>query len=118
MALTSDRVIVLTTSRQLAVYTVRGRLLGSYRLASRSWPHALVAYGGYALYLDGDKTVRAVKLATGADRVIARAGHGWFWNGVSLQAPGAVIPRTSQQGKAFPVLLRFLTFRSLRAAFG
>jgi len=30
--------------------------------------------------------VRAVRLSTGRDRIAARAGSGWFFNGLSLQA--------------------------------
>jgi hypothetical protein len=112
IALTSDRVVLRTRDGHLAVYTLRGKLVHSYPLGARTGFPDLAAYGGYAVYLAGGKTVRAVALATGTNRIVARAGTGSFYSGLSLQAPGAVLPLTTPRGT---VTLRFLPLSTLKA---
>jgi hypothetical protein len=116
VALTSNRVVVRTRAHRLVVYGLRGGLVHNWPLAASSWTASLGAYGGYAVYLGANKAVHAVRLATGTDRVVARAGAGWYFDGVGLGAPGATVPRTVQHGKAFTVTLRFLPMAALRAA--
>jgi hypothetical protein len=118
LALTANRVVVRTTNRRLVVYGPRGGLVHSWPLGAATWTAGLGAYGGYAVYLGANKAVRAVRLSTGRDRIVARASSGWFFNGLSLQAPGVVVPRTTQHGKNFLVTLRFLPITALRAALG
>lgn len=116
LALTRDRLIVRTTTRQIAVYTLDGRLVHSYKVAAHGWTAGLAAYGGYAVYLGANKAVRAMRLATGRDRTVVNVGAGWFFDGLTLQAPGAVAPLTQQQGKSFLVTMRFIPVASLRRA--
>jgi hypothetical protein len=114
LALTANRVVVRTHDRRLGVYGVHGGLVHDWQLHAAGFAGGLAAYGGYAVYLGGNKALHAVRLATGTDRVVARAGAGWFWNGAALQAPGVVVPLTTRQGTAFPVVLRFVRAAALR----
>ena len=107
-----------STSRRLVVYGLRGGLVHSWPLGAATWTAGLGAYGGYAVYLGANKAVRAVRLSSGRDRIVSRAGSGWFFNGLNLQAPGMVVPRTTKEGKNFLVTLRFLPITGLRAALG
>jgi len=118
VAVRRDRVVVRTTDRRLDSYTLAGRRVSSYPLAAASWTAGLATYAGYAAYLGANKAVHVVKLATGRDRVVARAGAGWFFDGVSLQAAGAAAPLTTQRGGQFLVTFRFLPMASLLAAVG
>jgi hypothetical protein len=118
LALTANRVVVRTTNRRLVVYGLRGGLVHSWPLGASTWTSGRGAYGGYAVYLGADKAVRAVRLSSGRDRIVTRAGSGWFFDGLSLQAPGVVVPRTTKQGKNFLVTMRFLPITALRAAVG
>jgi hypothetical protein len=83
-----------------------------------SFTNDLAAFDGFAAYVGANKAVRVVKLTTGADRIVARSGTGWFWGGVSLQALGIVAPLTSQQGKNFSNTFRFIPTSTLRKTFG
>lgn len=113
VALTANRVVVRTRDRRLRVYGLRGGLVHDWPLAARSWTAGLSAYGRYAVYLGANKAVRAVRLADGRDRIVARAGTGWFFDGLSLQGPGAIVPLTTQRGATF----RLLPTRMLVEAF-
>jgi hypothetical protein len=117
IALTANRVVVRTRDRRLVAFGLRGGLVHSWPLAAANWTAGLAAYGRYAVYLGANKAVHTVLLSSGADRVVARAGSGWFYDGISLQAPGAVAPLTVQKGKHFVVTLRFLPIARLKAAF-
>jgi hypothetical protein len=118
IALTVNRVVVRTTNRRLVVYGLRGGRVHSWPLGASTWSAGLGVYSGYAVYLGANKAVRAVRLSSGRDRIVARAGSGWYFNGLSLQAPGVVVPRTTKQGQNFLVTLRFLPITALRAAVG
>jgi hypothetical protein len=111
IALTSDRLVVRTATRRLVVYGLRGGLVHTWPLGAASFSNGLAAFDGYAAYLGANKAVRLVNLANGADRVVARSGSGWFWNGLSLQAPGIVAPLTAQHGSSFVSTLRFVPTR-------
>jgi hypothetical protein len=113
VALTANRVIVRTRARRLAVYGLRGGLVHNWPLAAASWTAGLGAYGRYAVYLGANKAVHSVTLVNGRDRVVARAGTGFYFDGVSLQAPGATVPLTTQRGKVFTTTLRFLPTAAL-----
>ena len=115
VALTASRVVIHTTDHQLAVYNLQGSLMHAWPLSHHVT--ALAAYGRYAVYTD-DHTVRATRLSDGTDRIVSRAGNGWFFTGLSLQAPGAIVPRTTKQGGTFSVTLRFLPTAKLRSALG
>ena len=112
IALTTNRVVVRTRERHLAVYGLRGGLVHNWKLAAASWTAGLAAYGRYAAYLGADKAVHAVRLSNGRDLIVARAGRGSFFGGLSLQAPGAVVPLTTQQG----TILRFVPTAALAKA--
>ena len=112
IALTANRVVVRTRDRHLAVYGLRGGPVHDWKLAAAGWTAGLAAYGRYAVYLGADKAVHAVRLANGRDLIVARAGTGAFFSGLSLQAPGAVVPLTTQQGTT----LRFLPTAALAKA--
>lgn len=114
IALTGDRVVVRTRDRHLAVYGLRGGPVHDWRLAARTWTAGLAAFGRYALYLGANKAVRAVRLSNGRDVIVAGAGAGFFFGGVSLQASGAVVPLTTQRGTT----LRFLPTAALTKALG
>lgn len=116
VALTSDRVVVRTRDRRLAVYGLRGGLVHDWKLGAASWTAGLAAYGRYAVYLGANKALHAVRLSNGRDRIVARAGSGWFFDGAGLQAAGAVVPLTSRHGSAFTVTLRFLPTAALAKA--
>jgi hypothetical protein len=116
VALTANRVVVRTRDRHLVVYGLRGGLVHDWKLAAASWTAGLAAYGRYAVYLGANKAVHAVRLADGRDRIVARAGTGWFFDGLSLQAPGAVVPLTARHGSAFTTTLRFLPAATLAKA--
>jgi len=116
VALTSNRVVVRTRDRRLVVYGLRGGLLHDWKLGGASWTSGLAAYGRYAVYLGANKALHAVRLADGRDRIVARAGAGWFFDGASLQAPGAVVPLTTRRGSVFTVTLRFLPTATLAKA--
>lgn len=109
IALTSKRVVVRTRDKRLVVYALRGGLVHDWPLAATSWAASLAAYGGYALYLGANKAVHAVRLANGSDRIVARAGSGFFYTGLALQEAGALVPLTSGQSTTF----RFVPARSL-----
>jgi hypothetical protein len=113
VALTGNRVVVRSRDRRLRVYGLRGGLVHDWPLAARSWTAGLAAYGRYAVYLGANKAVHAVRLSDGRDRIVARAARGWFFGGLSLQAPGAIVPLTTQQGTT----LRLLPTRTLVEAF-
>lgn len=113
-----DRIVARTTTRRFKVYTLHGQLVHSYPVrAANRVTMGLATYAGYVVYIGADKAVHALKLATGKDRIIARSGKGWFWNGLSLQAPGVVVPLTSP-GRSVPVKLIFIPMAKIRAAVG
>ncbi len=121
VAIRKNRIVVLTNKKRIAVYTLHGRLIHSYP-ARGLHPGFIATYGGYVVYIESradsapvHSLVHALKLATGADRVIARSGKGWFWSGVSIQAPGVVVPVTTKKGKQFPVTFRFVPMARVRA---
>ena len=101
VALTANRVVVRTRDRRLAVYGLRGGLVHSWRLGAAAWTAGLAAYGRYAVYLGANKAVRAVRLSNGADRIAARAGGGFFFGGLALQAKGALVPQTTGRSTVF-----------------
>jgi hypothetical protein len=114
-ALTNDRVVIRTRDpapRRLHIRGAACRLIPARR---QRLDGGARGHGRYAVYLAANKTVRVVKLSTGTDRIVTRAGTGWFFNGLALQAPGAVVPLTKQQGKNFRVTLRFLPTAVLKA---
>lgn len=113
VALTANRIVVRTRDRQLVVYGLRGGLVHRWKLGAAGWSAGLAAYGRYAVYLGANKAVRAVRLSNGRDRIVARAGSGWFFGGVGLQAAGAVVPLTTRRGSAFATTLRFLPTATL-----
>ncbi len=113
VAVTGDRVVVRTRARRLVVYGLHGGLVHSWPLGATSFANGLAAFDGYAAYTGADRAVRVVKLTNGTDRIVARAGTGWFWNGVSLQAPGIVAPLTVQQDKSFVETMQFVPTRTL-----
>jgi hypothetical protein len=115
VALTANRVVVVTTGHQLVVYSLQGNLMHTWPLGHHLT--ALAAYGRYLAYTD-DHTVRAIRLSNGIDRVISRAGKGWFFTGLSLQAPGAIAPHTTDHAGTFRVTLRFLPTAKLRSELG
>jgi hypothetical protein len=114
VALMSDRVVVRARDRHLLAFTLDGRLLHSYVLAAACWSAGLAARDGYAVYLGANKAVRLVDLSTGSDRVVARSGTGWFFNGLSFESRGVIVPQTTQRGRSFPVTLRFLPLAALQ----
>ena len=59
-----------------------------------------------------------IKLTTGVDKILSQAGRGCFWNGLTLRAPGIVVPITVQKGKQFPVAVRFIPGAEIKAAAG
>ncbi|HEX3806419.1 MAG TPA: hypothetical protein VHV52_06525, partial [Gaiellaceae bacterium] len=109
VALTSNRVVVRTRNKRLVVYGLRGGLVHNWRLGAQSWTAGLAAYGAYAVYLGANKAVHVVRLVNGSDRIVARAGTGFFFGGVALQKAGALVPLTSGQTTTF----RFVPARSL-----
>ena len=115
VALTSNRVVVRTTARRLVVYGLHGGLVHDWPLAVRR-ASGLAANGRYALYLGANKAVHVVRLSNGGDRIVARAGAGWFWGGLSLQAKGAVVPLTTRHDNDFPATFRFLPVATLERA--
>lgn len=118
IAVTANRVVARTRARRLVVYGLRGGLVHTWPLRAASWTAGLATDGRYATYLGANKAVRAVRLSSGEDRVVARAGSGWFFDGVALNAPGIVVPHTTQHGKDFSVTFRFVPRSALRAALG
>lgn len=113
VALTANRVVVRTRDRQLVVYGLRGGLVHRWKLGAAGWTAGLAADGRYAVYLGANKALRAVRLSNGRDRIVARAGSGWFFDGVGLQAAGAVVPLTARHGSTFSTTLRFLPAATL-----
>lgn len=95
IALTANRVVVRTRDKRLAVYGLRGGLVHNWRLAATSWTAGLAAYGRFAVYLGANKALHAVVLANGSDRIVARAGTAFFFDGVALQAAGALVPMSA-----------------------
>jgi hypothetical protein len=105
VAIRKDRVVVLAGDpsgrKLLNVYTLQGQAVHSYplKVARSHVATDLATYGGYAVFVErsssGIWTIHAVKLATGVECVVARAGSGYFWNGVSIKAPGIVAPLTT-----------------------
>jgi hypothetical protein len=104
VAPTANRVVVRTRDRRLAVYGLHGGLVHDWRLGAATWTAGLATDGRYAVYLGANKALRSVRLADGSDRVIARAGAGFFFDGVGLGPAGAVVPQTSGSTKT----LRFV----------
>jgi hypothetical protein len=118
IAMTGTRVLARTRARRLAVYGLRGGLVHSWPLRAASWTAGLATEGRYAVYLGANKAVRAVRLTNGTDKIVARAGKGWFFNGIGLGAPGIVAPLTTQHGKRFAVTFLFVPHSVLRTALG
>ena len=101
VALTSNRVVVRTRDRRLAVYGLRGGLVHNWPLGAAGWSAGLAAYGSYAVYLGANKAVRSVRLSNGSDRIVARAGSGFFFGAVALEARGALVPLTTGRSTVF-----------------
>ena len=101
VALTANRVVVRTRTKRLVVYGLRGGLVHNWPLRAASWTAGLAAYGGYAVYLGANKAIRKVRLSNGSDRIVARAGSGFFFGGVALQAAGALAPLTAGRTTTF-----------------
>jgi len=95
VALAANRVVVRTRDRYLAVYGLRGGLVHNWKLRAAAWTAGLATDGRSAVYLGANKAVRRVRLSNGADTVIARAGSSFFFGGVALEAPGALVPQTT-----------------------
>ncbi|MGD0167648.1 MAG: hypothetical protein ABSC51_10260 [Gaiellaceae bacterium] len=115
VAVSGSRILVLTRTKRLAIYTPRGRLLRSFRLSAKGRTDNLAAYAGYAIYTGAGKALHAVRLSDGRDRIVAKAGRGSYWNGAALQAPGAIIPLTTKSGEQFPVGFSYVPMAELRA---
>jgi len=109
VALTANRVVVRTRDRRLVVYGLGGGLVHNWKLSAASWTAGLAAYGAYAVYLGANKALHAVRLSSGSDRIVARAGSGFFFNGVALQKAGALVPLSVGQTTTF----RFVPTASL-----
>ena len=118
IAVTANRIVVRARSRRLVVYGPRGGLVHSWPLAAMAWTAGLGSDGRYADYVGANKAVHVVRLSNGVDKILARAGKGWYFDGVSLDAPGAVVPLTTQQGRSFLVRLRFLPNAALKRSLG
>lgn len=101
VALTANRVVVRTRARRLVVYGLHGGLVHDWPLAARSWSAGLAAEGVNAAYLGANKAVHVVRLANGSDRIVARAGSGFFFGGVALQKAGVLAPLTTARSTAF-----------------
>ncbi len=117
LTIRKDRVVVIYGKR-LSVFTLQGKLVHSYAVNPKDacWP---ATYFGYVVYIRNENAVHALKLSSGKVRIIARAGgKGWFGNGLSMQAPGVVVPRTVQRGKQYPMKLVFIPMSKIRAALG
>jgi hypothetical protein len=114
VAVSGGRIFVLTRTGRLAIYTPKGKLVRSFPLAAKGRTDNLSARGGYAVYLGANKALHSLRLRDGRDRIVARAGKGWYWNGTALQAPGAIVPLTSKSGSRFPVRFDFVTASELR----
>jgi hypothetical protein len=118
IAIAGTRVVARTRARRLAVYGLGGGLVHSWPLPVVSWTAGLATDGRYAVYLGANKAVHAMRLSNGNDRIVARAGSGWFFNGVALGASGVVVPRTTQDGKSFSATLRLVPRSTLSALLG
>ncbi len=118
IASAGNRIVARTRARRLDVYGLRGGLVHSWPLGAASWTAGLATDGRYAAYLGANKAVRAVRLSNGKDRIVGRAGSGWFFDGVALNARGIVVPLTTQRGKRFNVTFRLVARPALRAALG
>lgn len=114
VGLGAARVVVRTRARRLAVYGLRGGLVHDWPLGVAGWSAGLATDGRYAVYLGANKAVRGVRLSNGRDRILARAGTGFYFDGVALERAGAVVPLT--QGRT--VTLRLVPRSALRAALG
>jgi len=110
-----NRIVVLNGKR-LSVYTLHGQRVHSYPINPRGarWP---ATYYGYVVYIRAGKAVHALKLSSGKDRIVARAGKGWFDNRLSLQAPGAVAP-LALPGDTRHTKLVFIPMSKIRATVG
>lgn len=116
VAVRKKRVVVLTKTHKLQIYTSSGALVRAFPVPSRA--RFLSTYYGYATYLQADHLLRVVKLTTGKDRVLERFTAGHLWDGAQLQAPGVVLPETRTAGSASPVTLRFIPLSRIRALVG
>jgi len=101
IALTANRLVVRTRTRRLVVYGLRGGLVHNWPLRAAGWTAGLAASGANAVYLGANKALRSVRLSNGSDRIVARAGTGFFFDGVALQAGGALAPLTSGRTTTF-----------------
>jgi hypothetical protein len=114
VAIRKNRIVVLTNEGQLAVYTLHGKLVHSYRVnAIRG---QIATYYGYAAYFGrGHKAVHMIKLSSGRDVTIAQAPS---WDGnpysdsLSLQTSGLTVARTGK-----PSLL-YIPMRTIRKKLG
>jgi hypothetical protein len=108
--------IVALYDKRLSVYTLHGQRVHSYPVNPKGagWP---ATYYGYVVYIRAGNAVHALKLSNGKDRIVARAEKGWFGNGLSLQAPGAVAPLTLT-GDNLHTKLVFIPMSKIRATVG
>jgi hypothetical protein len=118
IAIAGTRIVARTRARRLAVYGLRGGLVHSWPLRAESWTAGLATDGRYAFYLGANKALHGIRLSNGNDRVVARAGSGWFFNGVALGPPGVVAPLTREHDKGFSVTLRLVPRSRLAALLG
>jgi hypothetical protein len=110
--------IYATANRRLFVYSLAGRLIRSWPLSASGTTH-LAVFGGYAAYFGDSITVRVMRLATGRERVALRlAAQEYAGNGLSLQAPGIVVPTTTPQTPYPTITLRFVPAAAIRAVVG
>ena len=118
LALTPARVLMRTRDRRLAVYGLRGGLVHSWRLAATSFVNSLATDGRYAVYIGANRAVHVMRLATGRDRIVARSGSGFFFDGAAIGAAGAIVPSTVEHGSRLTVTLRFIPAAVLGRAVG
>ena len=111
VAIHGDRIVALTNSGRIAVYTLHGKLVHSYRAhATRG---QITTYYGYAAYMRGGKSVHVLKLSSGKDREIARVRSAGCAT-LSLQRPGLVV---ACQDRSRPSI-RYFPMKKIRAKLG
>ncbi len=118
VALTANRVVVRARDRHLDVYGLHGGLVHRWPLAATSFVNGLATDGRYAAYTGANKALHVVRLASGRDRIVARSGSGFFFDGAALGLAGAIVPQTAEHGSRLTVTLRFVPAAALRRAVG
>jgi hypothetical protein len=111
VAIHGNRIVAVANGGRLAVYSLHGKLVHSYR--AHAIRGQVTTYYGYAAYMRGGKSVHVLKLSSGKDREIARVRSAGC-AALSLQRAGLVVACQDQSQPN----IRYVPMKKIRAKLG